>query len=239
MRHVDTIVVHCSATPEGRPVDVATIRGWHLAKGWADIGYHFVIDLAGRVHTGRPITQIGAHVAGHNAGSIGICYVGGVDAKLKPKDTRTIQQKHALRELIASLCEEYPSIKTVCGHRDFPGVKKACPSFDAKAEYGAIPQRARDTAWAAALDAAPKPGKSGVAWPEDDIKPAFPADDTPPPSAAASTTNWAAVGGFLTSAVAALAGLDPMVAGLVVGVAAVFAWWIIRERRRKQVELGL
>ncbi|NBN64121.1 N-acetylmuramoyl-L-alanine amidase [Pannonibacter tanglangensis] len=230
MRHVDTIVVHCSATPEGRPVDVQTIRRWHLARGWSDIGYHFVIDLSGRVHTGRPIAQIGAHVAGHNAGSIGICYVGGVDANLKPKDTRTIQQKHALRELIASLCEEYPSIKTVCGHRDFAGVKKACPSFDARAEYGAIPQRSRDVAWAAALGADAK---------TDTIQPAFPADDTPPPSPVASTTNWAAVGGFLTSAVAALAGLDPMVAGLVVAVSAGFAWWIIRERRKKQVELGL
>ncbi|WP_063832826.1 N-acetylmuramoyl-L-alanine amidase [Labrenzia sp. DG1229] len=137
MRKIDTIVIHCSATPEGRAVSVSTIRQWHLDRGWRDIGYHYVIGLNGEIWPGRPITQRGAHVRGHNTGSIGICYVGGVtnDGRLAPKDTRTPDQKTALLSLIRSLLTDYPQIETICGHRDFPAVKKACPCFDAIPEY--------------------------------------------------------------------------------------------------------
>ena len=66
MRPIDTIIVHCSATPEGRDVSVSEIRKWHKARGWSDIGYHFVITLDGTMNVGRPIEKIGAHAKGYN-----------------------------------------------------------------------------------------------------------------------------------------------------------------------------
>jgi hypothetical protein len=137
MRKIDTIVIHCSATPEGRAVSVSTIRDWHLKRGWRDIGYHFVIGLDGEIWTGRPIEQKGAHVRGHNATSIGICYVGGVtdDGRRAPKDTRTPEQKQSLVKLMRGLLAQFPEINDIRGHRDFPKVAKACPCFDAIPEY--------------------------------------------------------------------------------------------------------
>ena len=135
MRKITHIVIHCTATPEGRPHTVADVRKWHKAKGWADIGYHWLIRLDGTIEQGRSEAIAGAHVEGWNATTIGVVYVGGVDAvNFKPKDTRTKEQKAALRSLIAKLRRQYPGAE-VLGHRDFPGVKKACPSFDARKEY--------------------------------------------------------------------------------------------------------
>ncbi|MAK81392.1 N-acetylmuramoyl-L-alanine amidase [Phenylobacterium sp.] len=138
MRKINKIIVHCSATREGRDYSVDTIRKWHLKRGWRDIGYHFVIQLDGEVNEGRPIEQTGAHVKGHNFDSIGICYIGGVeeernaDGSWEPKDTRTPEQKEALEDLLLYLKDQYPSAK-IYGHNNFSS--KACPSFDAKTEY--------------------------------------------------------------------------------------------------------
>ena len=132
MRLIDKIIIHCSATPEGRDVSTEEIRQWHLDRGWSDIGYHYVIEIDGTVGDGRPVEISGAHAKGHNAESIGVCYVGGVDADMEPKDTRTQEQKEALDDLIRDLLEEYPDAE-VYGHRDFS--EKACPSFDAREEY--------------------------------------------------------------------------------------------------------
>lgn len=127
MRKIDKIIIHCSATPEGRPVTVETIRKWHIARGWSDIGYHYVIYLDGSVHEGRPLEAIGAHTSGQNLHSIGICYVGGCDKNMKPKDTRTPAQEAALVKLVKSLKERFPGA-SVHGHNEFAA--KACPSFD-------------------------------------------------------------------------------------------------------------
>ena len=102
MRKITKIIVHCSATPEGKDYSVDTIRDWHLARGWRDIGYHFVIYRNGEIAEGRPIEQSGAHCKGENYCSIGICYIGGVEAEKKdgkwpPKDTRTADQVAALQ----------------------------------------------------------------------------------------------------------------------------------------------
>lgn len=126
-RHITKIIVHCSATPEGRDVQPEEIRRWHLARGFADIGYHFVVTLDGTVHTGRPIGMTGAHCLGQNTVSVGVCYVGGCDSRMRPKDTRTPAQRKALRQLVAQLKEMFPEA-TVHGHREFAA--KACPSFD-------------------------------------------------------------------------------------------------------------
>lgn len=133
MRTIDKIIIHCSATPEGREHTVEDIDQWHKQRGWAGIGYHYVIYLDGSIHKGRPIEQQGAHTLGHNAHSIGICYIGGVakDGRT-PKDTRTYKQKESLVNLVNELEERFPSA-TVHGHREF--ANKACPSFDVKAEF--------------------------------------------------------------------------------------------------------
>ena len=134
MRDINLIVVHCSATPEGRDVSTETIRGWHVnERKWSDIGYHYVIELNGKVKNGRPLERAGAHVRGFNKNSIGICYVGGMTADMKePKDTRTKAQKESLLNLILELKLKFPNA-VVRGHNDF--ASKACPSFDASSEY--------------------------------------------------------------------------------------------------------
>lgn len=136
MRSINKIIVHCTATPDGRPVTVNEITRWHLARGFMTIGYHYVIYLDGLINVGRPESQAGAHTQGHNANSIGICYVGGMDKdNRKPKDTRTPEQKTALIALLKNLKAKYPSA-TIHGHRDF--ANKACPSFDATTEYKSL-----------------------------------------------------------------------------------------------------
>lgn len=130
MRKITKIIIHCSATPEGRDYTVEDIDRWHRQKGWKGIGYHYVIYRDGSVHAGRDVEQIGAHCTGQNANSIGICYIGGMTAdNKKPKDTRTPAQKAALRDLVERLRAKYPAA-TVHGHREF--ANKACPSFDVK-----------------------------------------------------------------------------------------------------------
>lgn len=135
MRKITEIIVHCADTPEGRDVRAAEIRRWHKAKGWNDVGYHYIVDIDGTIEPGRPVEQMGAHVSGHNANSVGVCYVGGCDTKGKAKDTRTEAQKSSLVLLIKFLKAQYPDAK-VYGHRDFAA--KACPCFDAKAEYAEL-----------------------------------------------------------------------------------------------------
>lgn len=130
MRKIDKILIHCTATPEGRHVTVDQVTAWHKAKGYRTIGYHYMVYLDGSVYAGRPEEEVGAHCTGQNARSIGICYVGGIDAfTLKPKDTRTPRQKEALRKLAADLQKRYPGA-TVHGHREFS--PKACPCFDVR-----------------------------------------------------------------------------------------------------------
>ena len=134
MRKINKIIVHCSATPEGKDIKTETIKDWHVNDNhWKDIGYHYVIELDGSIHKGRDENVIGAHCSGQNANSIGICYVGGVakDGKT-PKDTRTDAQKQSLLKLLKELKAKYPNA-TIHGHREFAA--KACPSFDAKYEY--------------------------------------------------------------------------------------------------------
>ena len=103
MRPLDTIIIHCSATPEGRDVSADDIRSWHKARGWSDIGYHFVVNIDGFLQMGRPIEQIGAHAKGYNRKSIGICYIGGTDADLNAKDTLNEAQRETIQALIIDL----------------------------------------------------------------------------------------------------------------------------------------
>jgi|TARA_B110000908_G_scaffold162056_1_gene207054 N-acetylmuramoyl-L-alanine amidase len=133
MRDINKIILHCSATREGQNISTETIRGWHVnERGWSDIGYHFVVLLDGTVDKARPIKRQGAHVRGKNKGSIGVCYIGGCDADMNPKDTRNEAQKKSLEELISYLMESYDDA-TLHGHNEFSS--KACPSFNVQEIY--------------------------------------------------------------------------------------------------------
>jgi N-acetyl-anhydromuramyl-L-alanine amidase AmpD len=138
------LAIHCTATREGQDIDATTVDGWHLKQGWAGIGYHYLIHLDGSIESGRPEGAIGSHIAGHNANSIGIVYVGGLDSQGRPKDTRTPEQKAAMAQLVRHLDAKY-RFKRIGGHRDYSPDKdrdgaiepfewlKACPSFDVTA----------------------------------------------------------------------------------------------------------
>jgi N-acetylmuramoyl-L-alanine amidase len=132
VRKLDRIILHCTATPEGRHVDVDTIRVWHKARGWSDVGYHFVIYLDGSVHAGRAVEKTGAHVAGHNATTIGVVYVGGTDAAGKAKDTMNAAQETAFVNLVKHLRDQFGPL-TLHGHNEYAA--KACPSFIVKDKF--------------------------------------------------------------------------------------------------------
>lgn len=135
-RKITEIIVHCTATQEGKNFTVSDITRWHKQRGFSTIGYHYVIYLDGTRHLGRNVNISGAHCENHNSHSIGVCYVGGLASDGKtPKDTRTQAQKTALLALLRELRRIYPMAR-IYGHRDF--ANKACPSFDAKREYSTI-----------------------------------------------------------------------------------------------------
>jgi N-acetyl-anhydromuramyl-L-alanine amidase AmpD len=133
---ISFITIHCAATPRGRDVKAAEISAMDIAR--ADLGnqiaYHYVIELDGNTVQTLRHDQKGAHVGKNNTGNLGICYVGGIepDKAQTPADTRTPAQKAAMANLARRLKADFPHV-TVRGHRDWPGVKKACPSFDVAA----------------------------------------------------------------------------------------------------------
>jgi N-acetyl-anhydromuramyl-L-alanine amidase AmpD len=148
-KNIRRIVIHCTATREGQDIDAATIRRWHLRQGWSDIGYHFVIGIDGEIERGRPEEIAGSHVRGFNTGSIGVVYVGGLDAQGKGKDTRTPAQQDAMAQLVRDLLASYPGAEVV-GHRDLSpdrdgdGVVerhewlKECPCFDVRSWWAGV-----------------------------------------------------------------------------------------------------
>jgi N-acetylmuramoyl-L-alanine amidase len=131
-RSTKLLVIHCAATPEGRDVKVESVDRWHRNLGWSGIGYHFFVELDGSIKVGRPLYRIGSHVRGKNRYSIGICYAGGVDRNLKPKDTRTPEQKMALIMLTKAIVRDNWDIVRIAGHNEFSS--KACPSFDVRTD---------------------------------------------------------------------------------------------------------
>lgn len=153
MNNIDSIVIHCSATAEGQDVKAKAIEKLHLKRGFRTIGYHYVIDLDGTIEKGRPEHMEGAHCntpgfsgSSYNRHSIGICYIGGLDARGKYKDTRTEAQKSAMHRLVQDICQRYP-IKEIIGHRDAsPDLNhngkieqfewiKGCPCFEVIPEF--------------------------------------------------------------------------------------------------------
>ena len=127
MRKINNIVLHCTATATNATIE-AIKKYWAEVLKWKSPGYHYIIDYAGTVHSIHPEELISNGVSGHNHDSINISYIGGV-VGTKAVDTRSDAQKQAMITLLLGLRHKYPGAK-ICGHRDFPGVKKACPSFD-------------------------------------------------------------------------------------------------------------
>ena len=133
MRRIDLIVIHCSATRSNQNFPVTALIRCH-ADRFGFTGYHYYITRDGRIYQTRHEQLIGAHAKGYNRHSLGVCYEGGLDSQGKPADTRTAKQKKALLALLKKLKAEHPQAE-ILGHRDLPGVKKACPCFDAAKEY--------------------------------------------------------------------------------------------------------
>lgn len=133
MREIKYLAVHCTATPQ--TATVSSIQSyWRNVLKWKMPGYHFIIKPNGEVVQLLEIEKVSNGVKGFNSVSINISYIGGVDSKNKPIDNRTEAQKKALIDLLKKLKKQFPKA-IIQGHRDFPEVKKACPSFDAKEEY--------------------------------------------------------------------------------------------------------
>lgn len=136
MRSIKYIVIHYSATPEGREHDVHDIRRWHVNdRKFLDVGYHYLIKLDGTIEEGRPLIHQGAHVKNYNRNSIGICYIGGLNEDNESSDTRTSEQKESLLILLKKLKKDYPNAQ-ILGHKDLSST--LCPGFNAKDEYSAL-----------------------------------------------------------------------------------------------------
>ncbi len=163
MRPIDHIVIHCSATPASMDIGASEIREWHtdprrVGGPFAAIGYHYVIRRDGHIETGRPEQQVGAHVTGHNAKSIGVCMVGGVerqDGKMVARDNFTPAQWASLKHLVTQLNQRYPLAKIV-GHRDLHRGKE-CPSFSVRDWLQRENILSNGIAWNSGVDATPPP----------------------------------------------------------------------------------
>jgi len=127
------IIVHCTDTRCDDSLSVDDVRIWHKARGFEDIGYHFLIHPSGFIEIGRPIEYVGAHAVGSNKISVGVAYVGGRDRFNNLADTRTFQQKIALQYCFLEILKYYPNVQAIIGHNDVS--VKFCPCFNAKLEY--------------------------------------------------------------------------------------------------------
>ena len=136
MREINYLVVHCTATqPDAKIENIQNY--WRKNLGWKSPGYHYIIKADGEIVPLLSIDRVSNGVAGYNSQIINISYIGGIDKSGKPKDTRTEEQKSSILKLLKDLKKRFPYAK-IQGHRDFPKVSKACPSFDAKKEYSVL-----------------------------------------------------------------------------------------------------
>lgn len=133
MREIKNIVVHCTATRQETTVK-SILNFWKTGLGWKNPGYHLIVLPNGDFERLAPDETVCNGVKGHNYNSVHISYIGGIDKNNKAIDNRTESQKKTLLELICELKTKYPEAR-ILGHRDFEGVAKDCPSFDAIQEY--------------------------------------------------------------------------------------------------------
>ena len=220
MRHINEIIIHCTATPpnwrEGQRTStkVKEVKRWHTdERKWSDIGYSYLVDRDGTVALGRPVDRAGAHVKGRNASSIGIALFGGKGGTATDafQDNFTEDQEAALAALVADLRERFPTIDTVSGHNQY--ALKACPCFS-------VPD------WTAGRKASlPSPLVASAPEPRTSA--------TQSGTVRASAVTVASGAG---SAVTALSALDSVAQYIVLafaGVVVLSGVWIMRERLRK------
>lgn len=136
MRDIKYIVIHCTATQPNTKKE-SILSYWKNTLKWKSVGYHRLIDANGVIHELANYEETTNGVKGYNSESIHFSYIGGIDESGRPKDTRTLKQKESLLYLVKQAKKQFPNA-IVQGHKDFKGVVKACPSFDAKNEYKAI-----------------------------------------------------------------------------------------------------
>jgi len=217
MRPINEIIIHCTATTPNWWADksaqekVDEVRRWHLDRGWSDIGYHYLIDRNGQLVEGRPIERIGAHVKGHNTGTIGISLFGGHGSSAGDKfeDNFTEDQEQSLKRLIVDLRNRFPDINKITGHNQYAA--KACPGFS-------VP------AW---LDRKPVQNMRA---------PVSSTERTSPTQSRTVQASVVAAGSAAGSAVTALSALDSTAQYIVLGFAGIgvlMAIWIMKERLRK------
>jgi N-acetylmuramoyl-L-alanine amidase len=123
MRHINKLIVHCTASPDYMDIGRNEIDLWHRARGWSGIGYHYVVRRNGEIEKGRPDIKVGAHARGANTESIGIVWVG--------TNTPSPEQESALISLVHYLMGKY-NIKNenVLGHREAVVTDKTCPNLN-------------------------------------------------------------------------------------------------------------
>jgi N-acetylmuramoyl-L-alanine amidase len=134
-RAIKYIAIHCTATQPNATI-AAILRYWKDHLGWKNPGYHLLIEPNGTINRLLPFDGVANGVRGFNNHTIHISYIGGITKEGKPVDNRTDKQKQAILDCIAEV-KEWSDNKNLIiqGHRDFPNQNKACPCFDAKAEY--------------------------------------------------------------------------------------------------------
>lgn len=132
-RAIKYIVVHCTATKQNATIE-AIQKYWKINLGWKSPGYHIIVKPNGDLERLAKDETVCNGVKDYNSNSIHVSYIGGVDDKGKAIDNRTEAQKKVLLQTICGLKAKYPNA-IIQGHRDFYGVKKDCPSFNAKEEY--------------------------------------------------------------------------------------------------------
>ena len=134
MRDITEIVLHCTATPYMREVHIDEVRSWHVqGRNWSDVGYHYLITLDGCLEKGRELETPGAHVKGHNAKTIGVAYVGGLDPDGQPCDTMTCEQEETFEHLVFALQLVLCRALKLSGHNEHSS--KSCPGFDVKKKW--------------------------------------------------------------------------------------------------------
>lgn len=140
MRAINSIIIHCSATPPTMDIGAQEIRQWHTRRGWYDIGYHFVIRRNGAIELGRPVIRPGAHARGYNDHSIGICLIGGLGAVGQPANNYTSAQITTLESITVLLTTllDLTGEDAIMGHKDLPGAATSCPCFDVRAWWTSI-----------------------------------------------------------------------------------------------------
>lgn len=218
MRQINEIIIHCTATrpkwwDDKSPQEkVEEIRRWHVEDNkWQDIGYHYLIDRGGEVIKGRPVQKVGAHVKGHNSGTIGISLFGGHGSTAEDnfEDNFTKPQEQSLRQLICDLRKKYQDINKISGHNQYAA--RACPGFS-------VPD------WFAQKPA------SGVRTP------VAPQGRTNPAQSRTLRASLTSICSAIGAAVTAVAALDSTAQYIVIGftgVSVLMALWIMRERLRK------